>query len=245
VLQACLLASASCPEESIFEVTGGTNVRWSPPIDFYDGVLFRHLGGMGAEGAVEELLRGFYPEGGGRVTVRWRPPAAFRALRLGSRGALVGLSGRAFTQNLPEHVGQRMGAAVGKAFLGEPLQLRTERGQGPSAGAGVFLTAEFQGGLLSGDALGERGVPAERVGGLAAAALRSEMSSAATMDVHAADQLLPYMALSDKGSCFIVREVTGHLRTQAELVRMFLGAEVCFEPVEGGTMTRVGPQPYM
>jgi RNA 3'-phosphate cyclase len=245
VLQACLLASARCHEPSAFEVDGGTNVRWSPPIDFYQGVLFPHLARMGAGCVVEERRRGFYPEGGGKVVVGWRPPQRFQPLVLEHRGGLRGIEGTVFTQNLPEHVGQRMGAAVRKAFLGEGVSLRTERSSGPSAGAGVFLLASYEGGMLSADALGERGVPAERVGEAAARALKADMSSPATMDQHAADQLLPYMGLAQGESRFLVREVTGHLRSQAELVRTFLAADVSMEPCGEGVEVRVRPQPYM
>jgi RNA 3'-phosphate cyclase len=245
VLQACLLATARCSEESLFEVEGGTNVRWSPPIDFYDMTLFPLLARMGARCEVEEMRRGFYPEGGGRALVRWKPPGRFAPLRMEGRCGLKRIAGRTFTQNLPEHVGQRMGAAVRKAFLNQDVALRSEGGSGPSTGAGAFLVAEYEGGLLSADSLGERGVPAERVGEAAAAALKEEMSSSATVDVHVADQLLPYMALADGESRVVVREVTGHLEAQAELVRTFLMAEVAFGPLDRGSEVRVRPHPYM
>jgi RNA 3'-phosphate cyclase len=241
VLQACLLACARCDEPALFEVTGGTNVRWSPPLDFYRDALFRMLGRMGASAEIEECTRGFYPEGGGRARVRWRAPASYAPLQLDDRGELRRIEGRVFTQNLPEHVARRMGDAVRKAFLGEDLSLRMERSQGLSTGAGAFLLAEYKYSLLSGDGLGERGAPAERVGEAAALALRAEMSSAATLDAHAADQLLPYMALAEGRSRCLVREVTGHLAAQAEMVRLFLGASVRFDPVEGGTKVEVVP----
>ena len=241
VLQACLLACGRCEEPSLFEVTGGTNVRWSPPIDFYQDALFPLLGRMGAQASVEEMARGFYPEGGGRAVVRWRAPGSYLPLGLAVRGELRRVGGRVFTQNLPEHVGQRLGGALRKAFLGQSLRLTTERSSGPSTGAGAFVLAEFENSLLSGDALGERGVPAEKVGEAAATALRTEMLSAATLDVHAADQLLPYMAMAIGPSGFVVREATGHLAAQAELVRLFLGAGVSFEPCEGGTRVEVLP----
>ena len=68
------------------------------------------------------------------------------------------------------------------------------------------------------------------------------MDSQATLDVHAADQILPYLALSKEPSRFCVREVSGHLSTQADLVCRFLGAEVTMSPVEGGSLVTVIPR---
>ncbi|MEM0449213.1 MAG: RNA 3'-terminal phosphate cyclase [Methanomassiliicoccales archaeon] len=245
VLQACLLASARTPQPFIFEVMGGTNVRWSPPIDFYELTLFPQLERMGARCALVEMKRGFYPEGGGRAVVRWEPPSRFLPLNLERRGGLKHLKGRVFTQNLPEHVAQRMAAAFRKSFLGANISLYTERSLGDSTGAGIFILADFENCLLSADGLGERGVPAEKVGEDAAQALKKEIHSAATVDAHAADQLLPFMALAEDESRVVVREITGHLQSQADLMRRFLNASIDFEPIDRGVLLRVKPQPYI
>jgi len=241
VLQACMLASARSPEESWFEVTGGTNVRWSPPIDFYRQIFFPHLERMGGRASLIEVVRGFYPEGGGRVVAVWHPPASFVPLSMLERGELQEIFGCIFVQGLPQHVGKRMGDVVRKAFLDTRVHLRDEIAQGASKGAGVFLVAGFSNCLLSGDGLGEKGVPAELVGEKATSMLRGELESISTMDVHSADQLLPYMCLAETASSFLVKEVTGHLAAQAELLNKFLGARVTLTTIEGGARVDVQP----
>ena len=68
----------------------------------------------------------------------------------------------------------------------------------------------------------ERGVPAEQLGAQAAQALHSELVTAATLDIHAADQLLLYMALARGVSTFRVRELSSHARTTLWLLgRLF------------------------
>jgi RNA 3'-phosphate cyclase len=241
VLQACMLASARSLEESWFEVTGGTNVRWSPPIDFYQQVLFPHLEKMGGRASLIEVVRGFYPEGGGSVVAAWRPPASFIPLSMLERGELQEIFGCVFVQGLPQHIGKRMGDVVRKAFLDTRVHLRDEIAQGASKGAGVFLVAGFSNCLLSGDGLGEKGVPAELVGEKATSMLRGELDSISTMDVHSADQLLPYMCLAESASSFLVKKVTGHLTTQAKLLSKFLGARVTFTTIVGGARVDVRP----
>ena len=171
----------------------------------------------------------------------WRAPATYEPLHLMERGELEGIYGNIFTQGLPEHVGKRMGDAVRKALIGNRIQLRNESGQGVSRGAGVFLLARYSNCLLSADSLGERGLPSESVGDAAAKSLKEEMRSKSTLDVHCADQLLPYMCLAEGPSSFLVREVTGHMEAQASLLRRFLGSTVEFTPSENGIRVDVRP----
>jgi RNA 3'-terminal phosphate cyclase (ATP)/RNA 3'-terminal phosphate cyclase (GTP) len=241
VLQACLLASARCQEEIRFEIAGGTNVRWSPPIDFYQRLFFPKLADLGFQAQIIEMRRGFYPEGGGLVEVRFQAPREVAPMHLSEKGKLLGAEGVCFSQNLPEHVCQRIAHAVRKEMLGDDIVLTPTRTSGASTGAGAFLMARYDNAVLGADSLGERGVPAEQVGSLAAKALRQEMDGLGTLDVHAADQLLPYLALADGPSSFRVRQMTGHLRTQIELVRRFLDVRV--ESVEAGATVEVDVNP--
>jgi RNA 3'-phosphate cyclase len=241
VLQACMLASALSPGESRFEVLGGTNVRWSPPIDFYDRALFPYLERMGARARLTERARGFYPEGGGRAVTSWHPPESYAPFSILERGPLKGISGCVFVQGLPSHIGKRMGEVVRKHFLEAKVRLDDDVTQGASKGAGLLLVADYGTCWLCGDSLGERGVLAEEVGERAAEALMGEMRSPATLDVHSADQLLPYMCLATGPCSFLVREATGHLYAQAEMVRKFLGARVAFTEMNGATRVDVQP----
>lgn len=224
VLQACLLASlhADAPVELV--IRGGTNVRMSPPVDYYENVFLPFLHHMGLEVEIEVIRRGFYPQGGGEVRATLTPPKALKPLVLEERGRLEEVGGTCFTQNLPEHVAERMNHAVRKAFLGTNPRLQNVRSEGPAAGAGTFLYARYGRTVLGADALGERGVLAERVGEEAAKKMREEMEGGGTLDVHAADQLLAYMALASGPSTFLVREVSLHLTTQMWLLEQLLDA---------------------
>jgi RNA 3'-terminal phosphate cyclase len=85
--------------------------------------------------------------------------------------------------------------------------------------------------------LARRGKSSEQVGEEAASSLLAEIDSGATLDVHAADQLLVYLARADGPSEFRVREVSGHLETLMWLLPQFL--PVRFEVVREGAGSRV------
>src|SRR5207244_6047271 len=88
-------------------------------------------------------------------------------------------------------------------------------------GGALVLWAETENTLLGYDSLAERGKPSERIGEEAAASLRAEMEAAAALDVHAADQLLVYLARGDGPSRFRVQAISGHLETMLWLIPPF------------------------
>jgi RNA 3'-terminal phosphate cyclase len=75
---------------------------------------------------------------------------------------------------------------------------------------------------LGADAIGELGKASETVGRKAAANLHRELSANATVDVHLADMLIPYVCLAQGKSTFFTRELTDHLKTNLWLSEKML-----------------------
>ncbi|NOZ82784.1 MAG: RNA 3'-terminal phosphate cyclase, partial [Euryarchaeota archaeon] len=225
------------PHEVSLRLCGGTDVRWAPSIDYVSSVLLRMLrrAGVHAELAVE--ARGYYPQGGGRVRLSLRPVRVLKGLMIEHRGALLGVRGVAHASRLPGHVVERMSAAACRALESYSPEVELEHRDYASRGAGITLWADFEHSILGACALGEPGKRAEMVGAEAAQELLCEIESGATVDVHLADQLVPFLALARGRSAFLVRELTSHLRTNLHLVRELTGAEV--ETAEQDGLVRV------
>jgi RNA 3'-terminal phosphate cyclase (ATP) len=242
VLQACMLACARTRARTEFDILGGTNVRMSPPSDYLEHVLFPFLRTMGYEIDVKMPARGFYPQGGGEMIVGMARGEHILPLELKERGRFIGINGVCFTQKLPDHVAERMASTARKTLVGHaPVKLVMDRRQGHSIGAGIFLSAEYENTVLAGDALGDRGISSEKLGELAAVTLVQEMDSTGTLDVHAADQVLPYLSLAAGPSKFMVSELSMHFQTQVEIIRKFIDARIDTEAV--GKAFRVSVTP--
>lgn len=218
LIQTVLPALTASPGITELRLIGGTDVRWSPPIDHYRMVLFPLLRRMGARLRIIVERRGFHPKGGGAVTLIVEG-GGLLPLRLKDRGELLRVVGRSCVQNLPERVADRMLASASKGFPG--MVFEKESVSGPCPGAVLTLAAEYEGTVLGWNALGERGVPAEKVGHEAAACLSRVMDSGGTLDPRTADQLVTYMALVGD-SCFSVGRLSGHLTSQMALIPKFL-----------------------
>ncbi|HSD60351.1 MAG TPA: RNA 3'-terminal phosphate cyclase [Burkholderiales bacterium] len=247
VVQALLPALLSAPGPASVRVRGGTDVRAAPPLDYFSRVLLRLLREMGAHIVLEERRRGYYPRGGGEVSVATRP-GALDALRAEAPGRLHALRGIAQVAHLPGHIPERMRRAA-QSHLGglgvEPAIEVRVLGDGEAVGQGgaVTLWAETGAGALGAGRVAERGVPAERLGEAVALELASDLAAGVSLDVHAADQVLIYLALARGGSAFTTRQWSSHAATTAWLIGRFLPARFSVAEQEGRVRVDVAPGP--
>lgn len=224
LLLQCLMPVAACADgEVTLDITGGTDVSWSPPIDYMTRVLLPVLAEMGLDCSIKVYRRGYYPRGGGRVSAVITP-SELKAVDVEKRACKVG--GISHCSNLPPHVAQRQADAATGALerAGYSASINVESSKYPSTGSGITLWCNAAGG----SALGKRGLPAEKVGRTAAGEIIAELGSWAAVDVHLGDQLIPYMGLAG-GGCFTVREVSGHTQTNIWVVEQFLSVKFKIE----------------
>lgn len=249
-----LLFDAVLPLATVLEsplrltVTGGTDVRWSPPLDYFRHVKLPLCRRFGLVAACEGDRRGFYPDGGGRATLHLGP-SRLEPIELVERGPLEGVrvystdaaalsdSDVAFRQ--VEGALERLEIGSIDVRTGEsddrirPVERRETTAASPSPGSAIVLRLDHGTGIAGFSALGERGKPAERVGEDAADAANRFLErgpDGAPVDRHLADQLLVLLALA--GGRVRLPAVTDHVATGCELLEAF---EVDIDLEESGT----------
>ena len=240
VLQALLAPLLRADGNSTVTVRGGTHMAWSPPFDYLQDVWLAAVARMGADIEIELRRSGWFPVGQGEIRARVRPSrsTALRPLQLVERGELRLVSGRAIAADLPSHIAQRMAdrAAARLRAAGLSTDIVPERLRAACPGAGIFLTAEYEGVRCGFNAIGRIGKPAEAVADEAVDALLRHHSSPAVVDEHLSDQLLVPYALADGISTLVVDTVSPHLQTNAWVIEQFGLARVEMARQESGAM---------
>ena len=238
VLQTCLLPASMSKSVVRIRIRGGTDVRWSPPIEYVAQVHIPLLERFGVSCELDIESRGFYPEGGGTIIATCAPSGGLHAVDLGTRGELKDILGIAFAQNLPEHVVTRMKHSALKSLVNfNRVKVQSQITSGSSTGAGIVLAARYEHSILGESVLGEKGVRAETIGESCAIDLMETIDSGATVDEHGLDQLLPYMALADGRSTVLVEGLTEHAKTNIWVIERFLGRR--FVTSEDGGLVRI------
>jgi RNA 3'-terminal phosphate cyclase (ATP)/RNA 3'-terminal phosphate cyclase (GTP) len=115
------------------------------------------------------------------------------------------------------------------------------QGKDPSygSGAGLVLWANYEDTVLGASCMGEKGVPAEIVGQTAVENLLTEMNAKGTLDIHATDQILPFLALAKGESTFYTREISNHTKTNMWIIERFLDTKFTISNKESIEVVKV------
>jgi RNA 3'-terminal phosphate cyclase (ATP) len=237
-------------------IGGGTDVKWSPPVAAHRRVKLPLVEAYGLFADLQVTRRGFYPAGGGEVTLELLPSTPDR-IELTARGDPTEFTPAAVASaDLADaEVADRLAGTV-RDGVAETLRADgytvvdldevdvreapaptdpdvvslvtdVEYAETASTGAGVTLTGDYRHTRVGFDALGERGVPAEAVAESVLDEWRAWRRGPGVVDVHVADQLVVPLALT--GGRVRVPRATEHLRTNCRTVAAFdeaLGTDV-------------------
>jgi len=220
ILQILLPILAFAPEKTELHIRGGTDVNWSPPINYLQFVIVPILRKMGYNFNIKLLKRGHYPKGGGKIYTEIFPVINIEKFAPPHYKKIISIEGISHCVRLPKHVAIRQKESALKALKRsgfENINIKTETYNerndphlGP--GSGIVLWAIPDNNIpIGADSYGERGKKAEIVGEEAANKLIKELKTKAILDIHAGDFIIPYIALAKGESRILIRELTKHI----------------------------------
>jgi RNA 3'-terminal phosphate cyclase (ATP) len=248
IFQALLWPLLFAAEPTRLRLRGGTQVPFSPSYHYLAHVAAPTFAQLGVPDLQLNLAAwGWMAEGGGTVTAVIPLFSRLQATTF-TRPVVERVEGVAAVTNLPAHIAQRMARRaynlLTQAGLTADIQPLRERGTGPGAGICLWLP---QAGF---SALGQKGLPADKVAETAVSDLLSFLGietagteyAAAAVDPHLADQLLIPMALAYGRSRFTTNQLSQHTLTNAALLRRWLDVDITISAGLGqpGQVTVVG-----
>lgn len=229
VLQTLLLPAFYAPGPVKINFYGGaTDTFFSPTMDYYRFVFFKHLERIGLRTRAEIIKRGFYPRGNARVGVEVVPskPVSWHGKKRGPLKKITVISGASRTLK-NAHVAERQANAAEQILfreLASPVEVerKIEYYHTLSSGSQINIIADCENTTVGSDALGERGKRAEIVGSEVAQQFIREINSGACLDRHAGDQILPFLSLAQGSSEFTVSQINEHTTTNIWVIEHFL-----------------------
>jgi RNA 3'-phosphate cyclase len=228
---------------SVHIVKGGTDVRHAPTINYLKYVLLPMLERMGLKASLTVRKYGYYPKGMGEVLLQIKPCRRLSPVRLEEFGTVEEIRGVSVCTFLEDRkVAERQARAANDYFrsygLEAEIHVVNDKSNPLQKGSSLVLWAKTNtAALIGGDAIGELRKLSEAVGREAAENLFMEVEAHATVDVHLADMLVPYVALAKGKSVYLTRAVTDHLDTNIWLAQEILGVK--FQVTRVGNLYRI------
>jgi len=222
ILQAFMIPAVFADSKVNITVIGGTDVRWSPSVDYLENVTVPILRLMGYNAKTNIIQRGHYPRGGGILELEVEPVKKLKPLNV-SELKFEFIKGISHAVNLLLHVAERQARSAEKILTNEgytsKIKIKTSK-KALGAGSGIVL---WTNGLtpVSGSSVGEPGKRAEKVGSEAAKQILYHISQGSALDRYMCDQIIPYMAITGNSSVKIA-ELTKHTITNIPIAEKFI-----------------------
>jgi RNA 3'-terminal phosphate cyclase (ATP) len=229
VLQTVLPALLTAPAASRLTLLGGTHNPLAPTFEFLNYAYLPLLRRMGPKVKARLERAGFYPVGGGSMSVEVEPVAQLEPLALMERGKLHALTAHALLAHLPEHIAQRelqvlqRGLTMDSARL-HSHQLHDAKGRGNALI--LVIESEHCNEVISG--IGRPGLRAETVAQGVVDQARRYLAADVPVGQHLADQLVLLLALAGGGR-YRTLEPDSHTRTNLDVVHAFTASRIACE----------------
>ncbi|MHA1203136.1 MAG: RNA 3'-terminal phosphate cyclase [Candidatus Heimdallarchaeaceae archaeon] len=237
VAQAVMFYSFSQKRNLDLNIKGGaTQGKWAPSIEYIQHVTNGIVRKMNKTITISTSRYGFFPRGGAKVNIKFHGHDKLVPLTLVERGELEKIELHVtVSKSLAERkVAERQIKSFSKGIrTSVDIVENVQYVDSLSAGTGLTVVDHYSSGTRMGCFIpGERNLSSEKIGELCASSWRKNSSSSASVDAHAADQLIVPMALTEGKSEITTTEITNHTRTNIELVRKFVKRDITYKKEE-------------
>ena len=214
------------------EITGGTDVRASPTIDYVRYVVADAFRSIGIKFSSEVQKRGYYPKGGGILKTNIEPckePGTMELLAAREVAPRI----TSVCGQLPRHVAERQTSSAMIALEKNGIRCSNysasvETSISPGSSILVYSASDF-GPHVGGDSIGELGKRAEVVGAEAAERFLESALARVPVDPFLADMLVLPLALARGKSRYRIARATEHLRTNLQVAGQLVGCKYGIE----------------
>ena len=228
IFQACIISALQTKKPIKINITGGTDVKWSPSWDYFKKIFLPLISSMGVKVEANLIKRGYYPKGGGKAEIKIHPINKIKSLTLDNNPAFKKIEGIINISNLPNNISIRMKHTIFKKSINNNFQtsIDIEESKSDSPGVGITLWSISNKAILGSSIIGEKGIPAEQIGDKSINQIINQINSKANIDFFAIDQILPYMMISDNPSKCRVSSLTNHASTSIWLLKKFFNKDI-------------------
>lgn len=228
VLQTIFLSALNIEKKLEVEIEGGgTFGKWAPSAIYLENVFLPTVKNFGFNAEIEILRHGFFPKGGALVRTKIYP-SDLKGCEI--RRKVEEIRGISIASKNLEKISEKQKNSAIEILKNFKVEINSEYVKTLSSGFAIELWSMPT--RIGANCIGEVSLEAEKIGEKAARELLKELNSGSSVDKHLADQLIPFMALSQGKSSYVVRELTNHTKTNIWVTEKFINKKFKIEKAE-------------
>ncbi len=228
ILQVLIPVVAISQKKIDLTIKGGTDVLWSPSIDYTQHVLKDAYSKMGIEFSVELSKRGYYPKGGGEINLQVYPSNVKSMSFLKRKTNNVKLI--CTFSKLPVEIIKKQIEEIGKKLTKENFIVETEikNQEAIDSGASLLIYSIDEHSVIGIDSLFDKKTQRFDVD------VDEFVKNPLGVDENLADMIIVPASLGQKKTTFQVREITKHLETNLFVTSKITGCKYGIGRINGG-----------
>ena len=227
VLQVLIDTVAITGNELKLSISGGTDVAWSPTINYTNHVLRKAYLRMGIEFSLKVNRRGYYPKGGGLVDLHVIP-SQIKAGSFSKRNTKHVKMICTFSKIPKENISSEINMINAKlAKYGCIVDSQIESQVAADSGASLLLYSEDEHSIIGTDTLYDKKRQCFDLD-------YSKFLDDAGVDENLADMIVVPASVCCKKTVFYVRKITEHLQTNLFVASKITGCKYGIGKISGG-----------
>ena len=228
ILQVLIPVVAISQKKLVLTIKGGTDVPWSPSMDYTQHILREAYSRMGIEFSLELKKRGYYPKGGGEIELQVYPSKLKPTLFSKRKNNLVRLicTFSKLSQKKIENEIKRIKKELSEKKFVVETEIKNE--DAIDSGSSLLIYSKDENSIIGIDSLFDKKTEKFDID------LDKFMNNSFGVDANLADMIVVPASLGEGKTTFQVREITKHLETNLFVTSKITGCKYGIGKLKGG-----------
>lgn len=228
ILQVIIPVIAISQKKLDLTIRGGTDVLWSPSLDYTQHVLKNAYSKMGIEFSLESSKRGYYPKGGGEVNLRVYP-STIKSTSFTKRKTnsvkLVCTFSKILKDKIENEI-KRIENEIKRKKFTVKTEIKNQSAIDP--GASLLMYSIDEDSIIGTDALFDKKTEKFNIN------VEKFIENSLGVDENLADMLVVPASLGTKKTIFHLKEITKHLETNLFVTSKITGCKYGIGKLDNG-----------
>lgn len=233
ILQVLIPISSICQKKVELFIKGGTDVFWSPTMDYTRYVLKEVYSRMGINVSMELIKRGYYPTGGGEVKLEIFP-SQIKSISLVKRNTKKIKLVCSFSK-LSEHMIQEKCKKIESELIEKKFDVESiiKKEDANDSGASILITSIDDNSIIGVDSIYDKKINEFDLD------LDKIIENELGIDENLADMLVLPASLTNDMTVFTVSKISRHLETNLYVASKFTKCKYGIGKIQGGFEVRI------